>query len=51
MTDLILPFDLVDSQIRVTISLKILYPHLLSEMEANEQNIILGYVVGARFRQ
>jgi len=51
MMNLILSFDLVDNQFGVTISLKVLYPHLLSELKANEQSIVLSYVVGARFRQ
>jgi len=49
ITNLILSFDLVDNQFGVTISFKILYPYLLSELEANEQGIVVGYVVGAGF--
>ena len=49
--NLILSFDLVDNQFEVTISFKVLYPHLLSEIEANEQGIVLNYIVGAGFRQ
>ena len=51
MTDLIFTLDLIDDQFGVTISFKVLYPHLLGEMEANEQGIVLSYVVGARFCQ
>ena len=51
MTNLILSFDLIYNQFRVTIGFKVLYPYLLSELEANEQSIVLGYVVGAGFRQ
>ena len=47
MTDLILFFDLVDNQFGVTISFKVLYPYLLSELKANEQSIILSYIIGA----
>ena len=39
MTDLIFTLDLVDDQFGVTISFKLPYPHLLSELEANEQSI------------
>jgi len=42
---------LVDDQFGVTISFKVPYPHLLSELEAYKQGIVLGYVVGARFCQ
>ena len=48
MADLIFTLDLVDDQHGITISFKVLYPHLLSKLEANEQSIILGYVVGTR---
>ena len=46
MVDLIFTLNLVDDQLGIAISFKILYPHLLSEVEANEQSIILSYVVG-----
>ena len=36
MTDLIFTLDLVDDQLGITISFKLLYPHLLSELEAND---------------
>jgi len=36
MADLIFTFNLADDQLRIAISFKILYPHLLSELEANE---------------
>jgi len=48
MADLIFTLNLVDDQLRIVISFKILYPHLLSEVEANEQSIVLSYVVGTR---
>ena len=51
MTDLIFSLDLVDDQFGVTISFKVSYPHLLSELEVDEQGIILSYVVGVRFCQ
>jgi len=51
MMDLILSFDLVDDQFGVTISFEVLYLYLLSELEGNEQNIILSSIVGAEFRQ
>ena len=47
MADLILSFDLVDNQFGVTISFKVLYPYLLSELEANEQSIVLSYSIRA----
>jgi len=50
MADHIFTLDLVDDQLGITISFKVLYPHLLSELEGNEQNIVLSYVVGIRFR-
>ena len=50
MTDLIFTLDLVDDQLKISISFKIFYSHLLSELEANEQSIVLGYIVGVRFR-
>ena len=50
MADLIFTLNLVDDQLGITISFKILYPHLLSEVEANEQSIVLSYVVGTRLR-
>jgi len=40
--DLILSFDLVDNQFVVTISFKVLYPHLLSKLETNDQSIVLA---------
>ena len=49
MTDLIFTFDLVDDQLGININFKVLYSHLLSKLEANEQSIILSYVVGKRF--
>jgi len=49
MTDLIFTLDLVDDQLEITISFKVSYPYLLSELEANEQSIVLSYVVGTRF--
>jgi len=48
MADLIFTLNLVDDQLRIAISFKILYPHLLSEVEANEQSIVLNYIVGTR---
>jgi len=45
MMDLILSFNLVDNQLGVTISFKVLYPHLLSELEANEKSIVLSYII------
>jgi len=50
MTGLIFTLDLVDDQLEIAISFKVSYPHLLSKLEANEQSIILSYVVGTRFR-
>ena len=50
MVDLIFTLNLVDDQLGIAISFKILYPHLLSEVEANDQSIILSYVVGTRLR-
>ena len=50
MTDLIFTLNLVDDQLGIAISIKILYPHLLSEVEANDQSIVLSYVVGIRLR-
>jgi len=40
MTDLKLSLILVDDQFGITISLKVLNPHFLSELEANEQSEI-----------
>jgi len=45
--DLILSFDLVDNQFGVTISFEVLYPHLLSELKANEKSIVLSYIIRA----
>ena len=50
MTDLIFTLDLVDDQLGIAISFKELHPHLLGKLEANEQSIVLSYVVGTRFR-
>ena len=50
ITDLIFTLDLVDNQIGITICFKLLYFHLLSELEANEQSIVLSYIIGTRFR-
>ena len=36
MTDLIFTLDLIDDQLRIAINLKVLYHHLLSELETNE---------------
>ena len=51
MSNLILFLDFVDDQFGVTINFKMPYPHFSSELEANEQSIVLSYVVGAGFRQ
>ena len=51
MMDLIFTLDLVDDQLGIAISFKVLYPHLLGELKANEKNIVLSYVVRIRFRQ
>ena len=51
MTDLVFTLDLIDKQLGITISFKVLYPHFLGELKANVQRIILSYVVGIRFRQ
>ena len=40
ITNLIFTLDLVDDQLEIAISFKILYPHLLSDLEANEQSIV-----------
>ena len=48
IADLIFTLNLVDDQLRITISFKKLYPHLLRKVEANEQSIVLSYVVGRR---
>ena len=50
MADLIFTLNLVDDQLGITISFKISHPHLLRELEANEQSIILSYIIGIRFR-
>ena len=49
MADLIFTLDLIDDQIGITISFKVMHPHLLNELETNEQSIVLSYVVGTRF--
>jgi len=49
IVNLKLSFDLANNQFGVTISFKILYPHLLSKSEANEQIIVLGYIIGTSF--
>ena len=49
MTDLKFTLD-YDDQLGIAIRFKVLYPHLLSELEANEQSIVLNYVDGTRFR-
>jgi len=51
MTDLIFTLDLVDDQLGITISFKISHPYLLRKLEASEQSIVLGYVVGTRLCQ
>ena len=43
--------DLVDDQLVITISFKISHPHLLRELKANGQTIVLGYIVGTRLCQ
>jgi len=50
MRDLIITLNLVDDQLRIIISFKVSYLNLLSELEANEQSIVLNYIVGTRFR-
>ena len=49
MTNLIFTLGLVNDQLGIAISFKVLYSHLLSELEDNEQSIVLSYVVGIRF--
>ena len=49
MTDVIFTLDLVDKLLGITISFKVLYPHLLSKLVVNEQSIVFNYVVGTRF--
>ena len=51
MTYLIFTLDLVDDQLGITISFKVSYPHLLSELEANELSIVLSYIIGTRLYQ
>ena len=51
MTDLIFTLDLVNDQLGITKSFKISYSHFFSELEANEQSIILSNIVGTRFRK
>ena len=51
MTDITLSFDLVDNQFGVTIGFKVLYPHMLSELGADKQSIVLSDVVGVGFCQ
>jgi len=51
LRNLILSFDLVGNQYGVTISFEVLHLHLLSELEANEQSIVISYIIGARFYQ
>ena len=41
MANLIFTLDLVDDQLGIAISFKVLYPYLLSEWEANKQSIVL----------
>ena len=50
MMDLIFTLNFVDDQLGIAISFKVLYPNLLSELEANEQDIVLGYIIRIRFR-
>ena len=49
MADLIFTFNLADDQLGIAISFKILYSNLLIEFEANEQSIVLSYIMGTRF--
>jgi len=51
MTDLIFILDLINDQLGIIISFKISYPHLLSELEANELSIVLSYIIGTRLYQ
>ena len=51
MMNLILSFDLIEKQFEITKIFKVLYPYLLSKLEANEQRIVLSYVVEAGFCQ
>ena len=51
MMDLIFTLDLVDDQLGITISFKVLYPYLLIKLEVIEQSIVLSYIVETRFRQ
>jgi len=46
MANLKLSFDLINNLFGVTVGLKILYSHLLSRLEANEQSVILSYIIG-----
>ena len=50
MADLIFILNLVDDQLGIAISFNILYPDLLSEVDANEESIVFSYVVGTRLR-
>ena len=38
MVNLILSFDLINNQFRVTVGFKIFYPHLSGKLEGNEQS-------------
>jgi len=42
MMNLIFTFDFVDDQLRITISFKVSYPYLLSEIETDVQSIVLS---------
>ena len=48
MTDLIFTLNLVEDQLGIIISFKVSYPHLLTELEANELSIVLSYIIGTR---
>ena len=49
MSSLIFSFDLIDDQLGVTIGFEICDPHLLSELEANEQSIAFSHIIGTGF--
>ena len=48
MSDLVLPANLTDDELRVTVCLEIFNANLIGELHPNQEGIILRYIVGTR---
>ena len=48
MSDFVLPANLADDELRVTIRLEIFNADLIGELHPNQKGIVLRYIIGTR---